>query len=277
MKICIYIDRHPRSKYIGNSLKAGAEAMGWETEVVRENHHQPRVDILATYGWKNRPLMEMYRQAGGNYFYIDLGYWGRKHHDGDYSGYHKVVLNARHPTEYFQRFRKGDRLDDTAPKIFPWKENGSHIVLAGLSRKGAESLGFEPYSWEKSTIEHIRGFSSRPIIYRPKPSWAEARPIPGTIFSFGRETIHDVLENAHLLVTHYSNAAIDALCWGVPVIAEEGPAKVMSDRWENLESPRRADNREQFLADVSYCHWRRSEIASGRMFGQFLDDGLIRC
>ena len=236
------------------------------------------------YGWRHRADFDAWRAAGKHFLYVDLGYWGRRAFRGDYSGIHKVVLDARHATGYFRRGRPADRLAG-APVIKPWREStspGGHVVLAGLSAKGAHSCGLAPYEWERRTIAALRRVTARPILYRPKPSWAEARPIPGgerdgVGFSPASEPLEAALEGAHALVTCHSNAALDALCAGIPVCAEEGLASVMATPLEEIETPQRPAEgaREQLLADISYTHFARAEIVSGAMLRQFLEDGLI--
>lgn len=274
MNVCVFQYQHSRSKRVAQALAEGAGRVGWKIEITEESHLRPRADILMSYGWVNRPMFEAYRLAGGHYIYVDLGYWTRKRARSDYSGHHKVVLDARHATAYFRRNRPHDRLDG-APPIKPWAKNGRHIVIAGLSAKGAVGSGMRPLAWEHETIARLRQLTDRPIVYRPKPSWRDARPIEKTIFSPSEQPIEEVLQGAHALVTLHSNAALDALAAGVSIYAQEGLSSVMSTPLEEIEKPRRPDDREQFFADVSYCHFTRQEIATGMVFDQFRADGLL--
>lgn len=275
MKAVILRHDHPRSRRIGEALANGARRMGWEVEETTEVHTKPRGHMLAGYGWRNRNTFRAYRAANLPFFYVDLGYWGRKVAGGDYSGFHKVVLNDRHATAYFRRNRPHDR-SAAAPPIRPWRTTGSHIVLAGLSAKAAAAIGQRALEWETATIAALRAVTGRPLVYRPKPSWKDAQPIPGTRFSPGSEPIEAVLQNAWALVTLHSNAAVDALAAGIPVYAKEGLASVLSmPSLTEIERPPLPDGREQFIADVGYCHWTRAEIADGTMFRQFQKDGLL--
>lgn len=277
--VIVLVDRHPRSKRLSEALASGVTKVGWQAIVTDEQHNEPRGDLCAAYGWlPNRDTMKAYRQAGSQFLHVDLGYWDRKRREGDYGGHHKVILNSRHPTEYFrQKHRPSTRILGS-PDVLPWRRNGDQIVIAGLSAKGAISIGRNPLAWENDIIGRLKKITNRPIVYRPKPSWRDARPIHGTIFSPPQDTIHDALIGAHALVTMYSNAAIDALASGIPVFAEDGVAKVMSmPALEDIDDPPEWSVRErrQFLADVGFCHWTKAEIADGTMLRQFLDDGLI--
>lgn len=280
MKVCVFRYEHRRSKEMADAIERGVQRMGWQLEAtaVREVVVKSDADMFVSYGWVNKPLFDFYLNGGRTYLYIDLGYWHRKNGMGDYSGFHKVVVNARHATHYFQCKRPADRIED-APEIQPWRKDGEHIVVAGLSGKSAGSWGLRPMEWELRTVETIRALCNRSIVYRPKPSWKDARPIAGTQFSGGNESISDALAGAYGLVTLQSNAAIDALAAGVPFYAEDGLASAVGclSLAELIARPRRDVDRAQFLADVGYCHWTRAEMADGSMFSQFLADGLLKC
>jgi hypothetical protein len=278
VKCIVLVDRHPRSKRLSEALAAGAVRIGWHAETTDEQHTVPRGDLCVAYGWlPNRDTLSAYRATGAQFLHVDLGYWERKRAQGDYGGNHKVVLNARHPVAYFRRQRAATRVDG-APEVGSWRRDGRHILVAGLSAKGAISIGRNPLSWEHDIIRRLKQITKRPIVYRPKPSWRDARPIEGTIWSPPEQTIDEALRGAWALVTMYSNAAIDALAAGIPVFAEDGVAKAMSmPSLADIEKPPQFSikERKQFLADVGFCHWTKAEIADGTMFRQFLHDGLI--
>lgn len=276
MKICIFADpRIRRSVEIADALRKSAHRLGWKSEVVETVHKEPRGDLIAGYGWRNREIFEAYRKAGLHYLYFDLGYWGRKKSRSDVSGYHKAVFDARHATGYFRRGRPHDRMAG-APEIVPWNGGGTHIIVAGLSAKAAMASDRGVMEWEHETIAKLRQITRRPIVYRPKPSWKAARPVDGTIFSPRSQLIGEVLQSAHALVTLHSNAALDALAAGVPIYAEEGVGSVMSMRsLDQIEHPPYPEGREQLFADVGYCHWSVPEIANGTMWAQFMADGMI--
>ncbi len=275
MKVCVFQHQHARSRKLADVFEIGAKRMGWEVERTIEAHIVPRADLLLAYGWVNAAMFDAYRRAGHNYIYADLGYWARKRDRNDYGGFHKLVVNGRHATEYFQRRpRPGDRLQ-MAPPLQPWRRAGTNIIVAGLSAKGAVGHGMRPLAWEHEIIAQLRQLTKRPIVYRPKPSWKDARPIHGTIFSPGDRTIESELADAHALVTLSSNAAIDALAYGVPVHAVEGLASVMSTPINLIDDPVRPEGRKQFFCDVSYCHWTRDEVKTGAVFSLFRDEGLL--
>lgn len=278
MRVGILIDNHPRSRRIGEALVTAAKYLAWPFTVINVLDESQSFDLVVGYGWCHRPIFEFYRAQRIKYIYIDLGYWQRKLYRSDYNGFHKCVLNNRHPTKYFQRNRDSRRITQDAPVIQPWRDTGEHIVLAGMSAKGALSVGLQPMEWERHIIGKLRKYTNRTIVYRPKPSWHGFAPIDGTILSVDTQPISDILHNAHALVTYYSNASFDALAAGVPIYTVEGPAKVASiPSLKEIENAHdyRSVNRKQLFNDISYCHFTKDEIASGMMFSQFMRDGFI--
>ncbi len=173
-------------------------------------------------------------------------------------------MNARHPTEYFQQSPKpSDRFLEFGIPIKPWRSDGKHVVVVGMSGKGAVAEGFGAQQWERHAIERLRQLTRRPIVYRPKPSWIGARPIPGSIW-MKEQPIDEVLEDAYAVVTHHSNFAVEAILAGVPAICPFGVASVMSAKYlEDIDNLPRPDGREQWAADIAYTQYSLAEMHSG--------------
>jgi hypothetical protein len=241
-------------------------------------YRQPHAEIAVFYGFDRnlQKVMRDYRAAGKAVVYVDLGYWNRRE-GGPLHGYHKVSVNGRHPTAYFQGTKhSADRFDRLGIAIQPWKPAGRHIIVAGMSAKGAEAEGFDPHAWEEWTIEELRNVTDRPIIYRPKPSWIEARPIPGSKFAPGLDDLPGLFVDCHAVVTHHSNVAIDALMAGIPAFVTDGPATALCFRdLERIESPWRPDGRAQFAYDLAHAQFKVSEMRDGTVWRHLKTEGLI--
>lgn len=233
-------------------------------------------DVAIFYGLAQglRAIFDRQKKCG-KAIYIDLGYWGRRNRTR-YDGFHKVVLNDRHPTAYFQnRIHDGARFDRHNVEIRPWRESGKNILLAGMSNKAAAQEGFAPNQWERETIKQIRRFTDRPIVYRPKPNWLAARPLQGT--SWGKDqTLENALSNCHVVVAHHSNVAVDALLYGVPCICPSGVASVLSaHNLKDIENPPMPDGREQWAADLAWTQWSIQEMVDGLAYRYLADEGLV--
>lgn len=279
-KIVVYFAQNVhRSELVARAMHNGIARNGDRADIRASSTYRGKVDheVAIFYGWAAglRQVFEDYRRQA-KAIYIDLGYWGRRKRTR-YDGYHKVVLNSRHPTDYFQRQpHKADRFGQFGITIKPWRKEGSHILVIGMSGKAAAAEGFMPHQWERRTIAQLRKITDRPIIYRPKPNWMEARPIAGSIFGDAQIPLEDALRNCHAVVAHHSNAAVEALLAGVPCICPGGVASVLSGHdLTQIESPPMPAGREQFAYDLAYTQWSLAEMQTGEAYRYLLREGLI--
>lgn len=236
-----------------------------------------KFDCIIGYSWMFcSDAFLAYKRAGKKFIYIDLGYWARRPPGKRWTGHHKIVVNGRHPTEYFRMGNPPDRFNRLGVRIKPWRKKGSHILIAGMSAKASETHGLGTQEWERQTAKRLRAVTDRPLLYRPKPSWSGASPLPHCTMVNRAGPIESYLREAWAVVTHHSNVAVDALVNGVPVYAQEGVGSVMSmNSLEDIESPYYPDDREGFLADVAYCQWDAEEMAKGLPWRFFKEKGLI--
>lgn len=270
------IPAHRRSTVCCQAMYAGIKASGDRPVLLMETaYKEPAHSVAVFYGYTAtlRRIMADYVEAGLTAVYIDLGYWQRE----GLHGHHKIVVNARHPTAYFRKQRHaGDRARAVGVKVEPWRQGGRHILLAGMGAKAAEAEGKIVEAWEYDAIEWIRKFTSRPIVYRPKPSWLQARHIPGTIFSPKDENLGRILANACAVVTHHSNVAVEGLVAGVPAFCWKGVAEPMASQdVTKIESPFLPEGREQWAADIAYTQWNIAEMQAGLPWRHMKSEGLI--
>ena len=279
--LAVYVQANGRSRKLHPAICEGIDAAGDRFEEMPDEQYRGNLGHHSTivfYGYENKTpqIMRDAIAAGKKVVFVDLGYWGRRE-GGRYRGYHKVAINARHPTEYIQRLYGFDvpRERRIVPLIHPWKQPGKNILLAGMSERAANSIGFQANEWELKTIERIRKYTDRPIIYRAKPSWRGATPLPGTRFD-GTPTIKASLESCHIVVSHHSNVCCDALFLGVPVYCEDSAAKPMGiDDIAKIETPVRPENRDEWMRALSWCQFSVAEIRSGFMWSTLKKQGLI--
>lgn len=271
MKIaCHFHPQSRRSTHLAQAMAAGAAKLGLQVEQV-PGFETVAGDVGVAYGWGRPELFDAYRAAGGHYAYLDLGWWGRKPKHDVLGGFHKVSVDAREPSAYFRGNFATDRFAAHGLTAAPWRPSGGHVLLAGMSAKSAKTRGLGALEWEMGTIEQIKAVTDRPIVWRPKPSWADAAPIPGTIYSAPDTPLEAVLRDCWAVVTLHSNVAVDALLAGVPVNVAEGVAAEFSTPLAQIESPRMPDGREQMMADIAYQQWLPSEMASGSCWRHLLE------
>lgn len=266
---------------ICESLAEGIAKSGDFPAIISERDYNPRqieeYDCCAFYGLEGNNT-QVFRDfaAHSAAVYVDLGYWGRRE-GGRWSGYHKVVVNARHPNAYFRAVsHPADRLKRFHVEHRPWRETGSHILLAGMGDKGSQAEGYQPEQWERWAIAEIRKYSKRPIIYRPKPSWKTAKPIAGTIYSEKKIEVETHFRDCWAIVTHHSNVAVDGLVAGIPAFCWGGVALEMSlQDLSRIESPYFPDGRAQWMADIAYTQWSIAEMRAGLPWQHLKREGLI--
>lgn len=281
LEVVIYQISHPRSFRIVGPLRDGVRRYGDIARIERAENFDPRQlgDVCIIYGYTGhtQPIFKAYMDAGKPALFLDLGYWGRWE-GGRFEGYHKVCVNSRHPTAYIEFLMKAklpDRGALATPAIQPWRETGEHILLCGMSDKAAASVGYRPNEWETAVVQKLRKKTKRQIVYRSKPGLRNiVRQIPGTTLD-KNTVIADSLVNCHAVIARHSNAALDAICAGVPVFVEDGAAKPMSGRWLEVEDPKFPENREKWLNAVAWCQFTKNEIESGFMWKSIKGMALV--
>lgn len=260
--VCLRSEERSRAQHIADAMVEGFRRHGIAVNV-EAKATAVNGDLVVGYGWRSEPVFTAYQRAGARYLYLDLGFWERKPKSAVREGYHKVALDSWCPRGTMCRGCPSDRFDRFGIPLVSGG-NGSNVIVAGMSAKAAGSHGLAPHQWEQLAIGRLQP-TGVPIVYRPKPSWHAARPLPGAAYSVD-EDIKDALGKARLLVTHHSNAAVDAIVAGVPVYCETSVGALMSTpNLTDVVNPRRHSEaeRRQFLADVAYCQWNVAEMRSG--------------
>lgn len=277
--VAVYRFPHSRrSSFCAEAMTKGVRAVGdtVSERVMGQFQGVADTDVAAFYGF-NRDLLDAYRKAGKTAVYIDLGYWRR---EGE-TGHHKLGLNSRHPTGYFQRRKHPpDRWERLRERIEPWRKGGGAIIVAGMSGKGAAAEGFRPEQWERQAVAELRKHTDRKIIYRPKPNWVGSKPIEGAEFqrgdSQGRDVPAVLKGGVHAVVTHHSNVAVDALLAGVPVFVMDGIcAPLALSDLSKIETPLYPDGREQWAWDAAYTQWTVHEMTAGTAWRHLKTEGLV--
>lgn len=271
---------HKRSNLVCDAVAAGLLECGVQfREKYESDFHVADGDVSIFYGFTSvmQRIMEGYSKPPRRAVYIDLGYWGRRA-GGRFTGYHKVSVNARHPVRYYRKNQHGpERFEHHGELIQPWRGKGRSILLAGMGAKGARAEGMPAESWERWAIGELGKYTDRPIIYRPKPSWYEAKPLEGTVrLSRREELVSDLLADCHAVVTHHSNVAIEAVLAGVPAFCWGGVGKDMAlQDLSRIEDPWFPEGRLEWASDIAWCQWSIEEFRRGAAWKYLLEEGLV--
>jgi hypothetical protein len=136
----------------------------------------------------------------------------------------------------------------------------------------ASLFGLDFELWVKNTIQHLRRYTDRPIVFRDHPENKDLMKNLIATYNWAnvsysnKGTINDDLKNAHCTVAYTSGSSIDSILAGVPVI----PCSecnfvwpVSSHQLSEIENPKLGE-REQLLYDLAYAQWSVDEIKQGK-------------
>ena len=107
LRVAVYRSMNQRSKVICHAIARGINAAGDHATIIPVGRYEkPVADACVHYGMREpmRTIHRDYLAEGKPAVYIDLGYWRRwlDGPTGRWEGYHKISVNALHPSEYFQ-------------------------------------------------------------------------------------------------------------------------------------------------------------------------------
>jgi len=201
-----------------------------------------------------RPYINRWREEGRTWVYWDRGYNRRVFATdlptGTDGGYYRWQVNGYQMREI--RDVPADRWRAAATPLWPWSKNGRHIVVAEPSPTYQRFHRIE--GWTERTLEALKAITDRPIVVRDKEQQR-----------FGRK-LHEDLKGAHCLVTHGSNAAVEAVIMGCPVFVHPDSAASLVGRTDfDIENPIYPD-REPWVRSLAYSQFNERELIDGTLW-----------
>lgn len=267
MHIVFHASEKEREQRLAQSFIAGARAFGHTGQIAALTDRRLPLcaDLACMVGVKSKALWDSCRAAGQKTMMFDKGY-DRSKSSGAWN-YWRVSLGAHHPTQttLMKRPMPMDRLEAVGWNPRAWRRAGRLVIFAGSSAKYHQFCELpHPTIYAARVIADVRHRTKLRIVYRPKPSWRDATPIGGTAFSSRQSSFADLLDNAALLITHGSNACLDAMLAGVPTITlGDGVAAAIGNRTlDEIPTPAHPE-RTQWLANLAYHQWSCAEFESG--------------
>lgn len=193
--------------------------------------------------------------------YINRGDGEAHHYAAGFNGLNGRAdfRNKGMPSDRADKLRKSHLL-----RVLNWLEGGEKVILCGQVPWDASVEGTDHLAWIEQTVERIRSYTDRPIVFRPHPKAANAyRPLLGVRVS--TVPLKDDLQNAHAVVTFNSNSGVEALIEGIPVFAADKGSmcwEVANRSLVSLDVPNKPD-RAQWINDLAYTQWTLEEMRSG--------------
>ena len=227
-------------------------------------------DVACIWGVKNpsRALYERCMRTDKRFLFFDKGITMRKGRDNRY----RVSLDALYPTKYLMRKkRNADRFRSSGVWFGDMEAPpGAPALLLGSSQKAHD---WHPDVYPRDAMQYYDSLAMEigpePVIWRPKPSWRAAEPIPGTLPDPGGP-LEEVLRGVSRVICTGSSGSFYAIAAGVPVRIMRGFSNIAIPI-EHL--PFDVDTRWQFCANVCYTEWTLDEYRGGQWWDELR--GLI--
>ena len=189
----------------------------------------------------------------------------------------KVGLNGINRDAFFGDAGNDSRRSDLLNlRLKPWRTDGEFILIAGQHDKSLQWQNMPTMSnWVIDTIDTIRKYTDRSIIFRPHPRCPlpyieqeftnvrrqEPKYVNGTYDDFDMD-----FDNIWATISYSSNPGIHSIINGVPAFVSTHslayPAGNDIDFLHTIEQPLMPE-RQQWLNDYAYTEWTIEEISSG--------------
>lgn len=257
-KVCLWVPSGLKKFKLDlfNSIAAKIQAAGGK--VVRDNEQQllNLPDHIIPIVGCHPPLKNMiadWRKRNRTWIYWDRGYalrifstWLPKPKVGN--GYYRWHVNGFQMQ--FIRKVPDDRWKALGIPLQPWQKGGKHIVIAMPTQPYSAFHGTE--RWTDQTVEAISKVTNRKLLIRSKET---------------KRSLQEDLKGAHCLVSHGSNAAVEAVIMGCPVFVHKDSAAslVGSHDINRIETPVYPD-REPWAHSLAYGQYTEPELVDGTLW-----------
>jgi hypothetical protein len=267
----------PKGQALIAAITAGASRCGDEIEDSARDELPPSqldCDFVGLYGLARPDWLRYCIQEQQPFLYFDKGY---RRQEDERGSFWRVGMNETHPTEYVVHARhnsgrvgKLQKAMGLPAHMASWRDasKDSPIVIASSSEKFHWLHHLPPpREWVADTIRQVRQHTSRPILYRPKPSKGDPGPIDGAKCVVAVKSMAQLFKGCHALITYGSYICVDAMLEGVPsIVLGNGVIRdISSTNISEIEEPKLAsdDERLQVLANLAWCQYTVEEWSSG--------------
>lgn len=221
--MCISPNRTEKS---GRVMKALAK--GWPGARVITGAPPDDGNLFICFGqiWLAEELIKRAIPLGRKFFQVDNGFWRPSR--GQPHGYYRLMYSRPDPILVTdldllkQRMRDGG--PDLQAQFKPLRARGDHVLIAMPGEEFGRAHGLAMRPWMDTIVDKVRAVTKRPIRVRDR---------------MAINSIRDDLRHCWAMVTHSSNAAVDAILAGVPVFVEPTSmaAPVGNLKLDRMEDP----------------------------------------
>lgn len=223
----------------------GAFARGSKGVIWRDARIHP--GPVALFGSPRlKHILDQARAEKRTWFYGDHAYFARWK-------FYRVTRNAfQHTGEGIVPGWAHDRFRRLNLQIKPWRRRGNFVLICPPDQKFAAFHGMDAKKWLDDATAGIRKHTKLPIRIRERGAQTAS-------------SLLSALNNCHCLVTHESNAAVEAIMAGTPAIVTGKCAAyaVAGHSFEEITNPPTPADRERWAAVLAANQWTLNEIQSG--------------
>ncbi len=218
-------------------------------------------------------LYKAAQEAGQQIVMLDKGYFNR-------GKYHRISVGSPQPSYISKVTEDSSRFDSIMPNATHHDRNGDPrtILYVESTQKyyNFHELG-DVTEYSANVCAQLRTVVARAkpylsVVYRPrKAPTGEPLPVPrGTVLA-DPVAMRELFKPAHCVVVHGSNAGVEALVAGVPVVSLGNPGNNpihdlcvdgISDAVMTAEPPSRKLVNKR-CAQLAWCQFSHAEISSG--------------
>lgn len=244
----IFLSKNNKDEYI-NMLASGLGHMP-----VSKFDYDASSDPIVLRGILKHKVMKRCWADGRDFYYVDTGYFGNT--VSKIKEWHRIVKNNLQLTEI--QTRPGDRWERHCIKFSPWVK-GRKIIVAAPDEKPCKFYNIKLDEWIAQTVATLEQHTDRPIVVRQRA--------PKRIDRFQKDTLAQVLTDAHALVTFNSNAATESIIHGVPVftLAPNAASPVGLQDLTKIETPYYPDRDKLYAwaSSLAYGQVHINEMKNG--------------
>lgn len=259
-----------RKAHTTEIVKAILEPLGGELLPVSQFDNLPEADLIVISGILRGPglvFKECVRQ-NRNFLFVDHAYFMKGY---DHPNWMRISRN-RHSFGPSLIGSDSTRFNTYFPrKLSSWRGGtGKHILV--MPPTHAIGWLFDAHDWEEKTVAKLKSITDRPIRVRGKPNNPVVDDLGNLLYmddsqSGGPSLIED-LNDAYAAVVYNSNAAIDCIQAGVPVICEDAcAATAISFKYDDIDTDamRTEPQRMQWFYDLANSQFTREELRLGKL------------
>lgn len=258
-----YEHYHVPSK-IDKSVMTKQEIKNFQNQIDNDNKlilsKIKKDDILICWGWKRGNI---FQKKCKNILILEHGYIFNRN---EWISIGWNGLNGR--ADFLTDSVASDRWKNIfKPHVKPWQYDGKYILLCGQVPGDASLKGKNLNKWYTTIAEKAYKYYNIPVVWRPHPVAVNAGKVvnvPNTILDTN-ERLQDSLNLAKAVITYNSNAGVEAIMNGVPVISKDQGsmyAEIATPYIGKLKYP----NRDEWGRKIAYSQWHTSEIKKGIAF-----------